>query len=184
MLHLRVIERCAEIGQAELTLPSPALPSDARLDYALSQMDAWAGGYLPLVSTLADHDDYALLLKSYVRKAWIIYRGISGIEPFGPNRPLGLIQERSMYWYKEGLRRLAPKPTGQPSEKITLRRGYRAEVRAWMRNEGIRSVKKAAKELAVSDSTLKSIMSNRGDVRYSPETLTEILEKIGYLNSE
>jgi hypothetical protein len=53
-----------------------------------------------------------------------------------------------------------------------------------MRNEGIRSVKKAAKELAVSDSTLKSIMSNRGDVRYSPETLTEILEKIGYLNSE
>ena len=89
MLHLRVIERCAEIGQAELTLPSPALPSDARLDYALSQMDAWAGGYLPLVSTLADHDDYALLLKSYVRKAWIIYRGISGIEPFGPNRPLG-----------------------------------------------------------------------------------------------
>lgn len=57
-------------------------------------------------------------------------------------------------------------------------------MRAWMRNEGIRSVKKAAKELAVSDSTLKSIMSNRGDVRYSPETLTEILEKIGYLNSE
>jgi hypothetical protein len=49
-----------------------------------------------------------------------------------------------------------------------------------MKREGISSVQKAAKKLAVSDSTLKSIMSNRGDVRYSPETLAEILAKIGY----
>jgi len=61
---------------------------------------------------------------------------------------------------------------------IEPRKGYRSEVRQWMKANGISGVKAAAKRLAVSDSTLKSIMSTKGEIRYSPNKLADILAKI------
>jgi PP-loop superfamily ATP-utilizing enzyme len=61
-----------------------------------------------------------------------------------------------------------------------VRRGYRSEVLAWMKRTGMENIRQAAKRLGVSVSTLKSIMSERGQQRYGPDTLDEVLKKIGY----
>lgn len=55
------------------------------------------------------------------------------------------------------------------------RRGYREEVLAWMKREGLENVAQAAARLHVSKSTLKSIMSSRGTLRYGPDTLQRVL---------
>jgi hypothetical protein len=57
-------------------------------------------------------------------------------------------------------------------------RGHRAQVRDWMKKNGITSVSVAARRLAVSESTLKSIMTDRGRVRHSRETLERVLAQI------
>jgi hypothetical protein len=57
-------------------------------------------------------------------------------------------------------------------------RGHRSEIRGWMRDKEITSVKEAANQLHVSESTLKSIMTSKGDVRHSQETVEAILRKI------
>jgi hypothetical protein len=109
-IHLRVIEQVEVMADATgLKLPRPEIPSATRLEYALSLMDIWAGGYIGLVSTLADQEDFQALLRSYERKAWEIYRGLAEIEPFGANREFAEIQARSLHWYKESLRRLIPR---------------------------------------------------------------------------
>jgi DNA invertase Pin-like site-specific DNA recombinase len=48
-----------------------------------------------------------------------------------------------------------------------------------MKNEQLGSVKGAARKLGISDSTLKSIMSDKGEKKYSDENLRRVLEKIG-----
>ena len=72
------------------------------------------------------------------------------------------------------------KPTFVQSEteRTKGRRGYRAEVKAWMNQEGLATVAEAAKFLGVSVSSLKSMMSDRGERRYSEETLTRVLDII------
>jgi hypothetical protein len=55
------------------------------------------------------------------------------------------------------------------------RRGYREEVLAWMKREELENVAQAAARLHVSKSTLKSIMSSRGTLRYGPDTLQRVL---------
>jgi hypothetical protein len=60
------------------------------------------------------------------------------------------------------------------------RRGYRHEVRAWMKKEGIATVQVAAERLNVGYDILKSIMSDRGNKRYGNDTLAFVLEKIGF----
>ena len=59
------------------------------------------------------------------------------------------------------------------------RRGYRAEVREWMRAQGLRTNPEAASRLGVSVDILKSIMSSKGQKRYSDHTLQTVLKKIG-----
>jgi hypothetical protein len=58
------------------------------------------------------------------------------------------------------------------------RRGYRTEVRQWMRDKGINTIPDAASRLAVGPDTLKSIMSSKGKRRFSDRTLQEVLKKI------
>ncbi|MBI3896081.1 MAG: helix-turn-helix transcriptional regulator [Acidobacteria bacterium] len=64
--------------------------------------------------------------------------------------------------------------------KTPTRRGYRKEVREWMKRKQLRTQEQAAKKLGVSVDTLKTIMSDRGKCRCSKETLESVLKKIGY----
>jgi hypothetical protein len=67
------------------------------------------------------------------------------------------------------------------SQRPTIVRcGYRAEIKAWMKANGIRSQARAAKRLNVSIDVLKSVMSSKGSLRCSAETQKEILKKIGH----
>jgi hypothetical protein len=59
------------------------------------------------------------------------------------------------------------------------RRGYRQEITAWMKSEGIKTQSEAAKRLAVSLDILKTIMSDQGKLRCSEETLNSVLKKTG-----
>ncbi|SPF56437.1 hypothetical protein SBA4_860016 [Candidatus Sulfopaludibacter sp. SbA4] len=76
----------------------------------------------------------------------------------------------------------SPKVENAPSiqEKPQARRGYRAEVRRWMESEELLTIPDAAKRLGVGPDTLKSIMSNKGKKRYSDDTLSAVLKKIGH----
>lgn len=73
-------------------------------------------------------------------------------------------------------RKLTPtKPLGD-KDPVTARRGYRAEVHAWMKSKkGLRTNADAAKALAVSVDVLKSIMSSNGKLRCSKETLDRVI---------
>ena len=48
-----------------------------------------------------------------------------------------------------------------------------------MKSKQIQSVKDAAPKLGVSDSALKSMMTDKGEKKYSDETLRRVLEEIG-----
>jgi hypothetical protein len=178
-VHLRVVEKCESLDKTiGSNLPKMALPSQERLDYAIALLDAQAGEYVALVRTLEEQECYARFLQYLEREMWKIYSGIAEIEPFGPNPAMASIRARGLHWYKESLRLLIP---NQPRKD---RRGYRSEVRAWMKRRTIPSVERAARELGVSESTLKSIMSNRGEKRYGDDTLAAVLKKIGVDNGE
>jgi len=64
---------------------------------------------------------------------------------------------------------------GKKSDEGT-RQGYRREVMEWLRRTELENVEQAANKLGVSKSTLKSIMSSRGKIRYSADTLERILK--------
>jgi hypothetical protein len=68
---------------------------------------------------------------------------------------------------------------GKAKQQSRLR-GYRDPIRAWMADHQIPSVKIAAKRLGVSESVLKSMMTSKGKIRHSEESLRTVLEKIGY----
>jgi hypothetical protein len=69
-------------------------------------------------------------------------------------------------------------PSHVPDAVTESRRGYRAEVKAWMADEQIETIGDAAKKLGVSETTLKSIMSDVGEVRYGKDTLERVLRMI------
>ena len=60
------------------------------------------------------------------------------------------------------------------------RRGYRPEIKAFMRKNSLRTNEAAARRLGIGVDTLKSIMSSKGTPRYSKETLNKVLETIGF----
>jgi hypothetical protein len=60
------------------------------------------------------------------------------------------------------------------------KRGYRTEVRKWMELKGLKTLELAAKDLGVSLSALKSIMSDQGKRRCSEATLRRVLGITGY----
>jgi hypothetical protein len=68
-------------------------------------------------------------------------------------------------------------PSSTESDPVPIR-GYRAEVRGWMKQTGFTSVGDAARYLGVSESTLKSIMTSKGDIRHSRPTLDSVLMKV------
>ena len=53
-----------------------------------------------------------------------------------------------------------------------------------MKDHDIKSVLIASRHLGVSDTTLKSIMTDKGEVRYSQGTLKTVLKKIGLKSGE
>lgn len=63
-------------------------------------------------------------------------------------------------------------------------RGYRVPIRAWMHDHTITSVRVAARRLGVSESVLKSIMTTKGKIRHSSETLDKILKAIGHQSGD
>jgi hypothetical protein len=60
------------------------------------------------------------------------------------------------------------------------RRGYRSEIRAFMKTKELPTLPATAKFLGVGTDTLKNIMSSRGELRCSDATLQDVLKKIGY----
>jgi hypothetical protein len=52
-----------------------------------------------------------------------------------------------------------------------------------MKSKDLGTVADAARHLAVSESTLKSIMTEKGEMRYGADTLEEVLKKTGYRES-
>jgi hypothetical protein len=167
--------------------------SDPRLEDSLKLLDIHCESYLLLVIDLETQKAFANIVMDYILpQVWAYFAEYQSNFPMEavPPTPLfatpGVIplqiqrdklRDRAQHWIVDGYRHLQAMHT---TTSAMTRKGYRAEVRAWMKQEGISSVLKAAKKLAVSDSTLKSIMSNRGNVKYSHETLAEILERIGY----
>ena len=183
---VRINERELEVQK---NMPEAARErlSNTRLEYFLKILDIHGEAYLDLVSDLESVEAVGVMMEFRARAAWWETSWLPldmPSDPFGKPLPVHIqidtVTKRARHWVMEAYGRLAAMNAQAPSTVVAIRRGYRAEVRAWMKREGISSVQKAAKKLAVSDSTLKSIMSNRGDVRYSPETLAEILAKIGY----
>jgi hypothetical protein len=79
-----------------------------------------------------------------------------------------------------GTSKCSPKRPPADNTVRRQRRGYRAEVQKWMRDHSIRTIPQAAQRLGVGFDTLKSIMSSKGEKRYSDDTLSDVLKKIGH----
>jgi hypothetical protein len=89
--------------------------------------------------------------------------------------------EESPEWkqYQNELEEVATlQSRGETISTMEPMRGYRLQVQAWMLCEKISTVPEAAKRLGISHSTLKSIMTNRGEIRHSRETLERVLKVI------
>jgi hypothetical protein len=93
--------------------------------------------------------------------------------------------EKSEEWrqYQDTLLQVAEnqaKPASVQAEQsgTNQRQGYRTEVKDWMKRNGIKTVAEASKRLSISETALKSMMSDRGKRRYSEETLARILDII------
>jgi|SRR5579862_8215051 len=163
--------------------------SDARCAYILQCLDVLGGAYLRLVKTLESHKAYATVMQEYGNHAWFQLSALP-IEVLPPTPPFAAplppelsmrdrVLERVRHWTIEGYKRLDELHRASMDQQKPDRRGYRKEVNAWIGANGIDTLQTAAKRLGVSKSTLKSIMSDKGAVRYSPETLQGILKKIG-----
>jgi hypothetical protein len=88
--------------------------------------------------------------------------------------------EKSSEWqqFEDMLLRLAE---GEEPRKVTEpRRGYRAEVKAWMKREQVDTLREASQRLNMDVSALKSIMASKGKLRYGPEALNRVLKTIGH----
>jgi hypothetical protein len=78
-----------------------------------------------------------------------------------------------------GLKEAAAEPERVPDGNSTTRQGHRSEVQAYKIKHGLKTNAMAARRLGVSVDTLKSIMSSKGELRCSQETLGSVLRKIG-----
>jgi hypothetical protein len=101
-------------------------------------------------------------------------------------RLVARLTNRGLHWKAEFLKAareqsqtVMDKAASAPN-KPPARRGYREEVRQWMKSKGLRTLPDAAKRLVVGVDTLKSIMSNKGNKRYGDATLRDVLKKIGH----
>jgi hypothetical protein len=140
----------------------------------MAKLQIHAEAYLNLVNSRETQDAFALVIAELSRRAWMEFTGVP-MEDWTMPADLAPFREFVAYWTAEGYKRLvaleAEKPTGK-------RKGYRTEVRAWMKRNGIKTIPEAGKVLAISDSTLKSIMSDEGNARYGEDTLKRVLGQI------
>jgi hypothetical protein len=83
-----------------------------------------------------------------------------------PAQPLKVIAEAAM----------VTKASGNGA----TRRGYRSEIRAYMKSHTLRTKQIAARHFGVGVDTLKSMMSSKGKPRFSEDTLKNVLDKIGH----
>ncbi len=88
-------------------------------------------------------------------------------------------QERPQISFVNDRNESTPPAAGREGRAPAARRGYRAEIRQWMESNEVRTIPEAAEGLMVGIDTLKSIMSSKGDKRYSDATLSKVLKKIG-----
>lgn len=79
--------------------------------------------------------------------------------------------------FSQSVSRPGAEANGKPPDAHP-RKSYRAEVEKWMKDKGIETKREAAKQLGVSESTLKSIMTTNGKPRYGRERLEIVLKKI------
>jgi len=162
---------------------SPGSP--ARLDLAIQLLDVRAGAFVKLVDDIEHQKAFMVVLQEITLMTWSEFANFPFKDANLQSPDMQLCWERIgarvSYWKVEGFRRLAAKlaiPTTILAPSLS-RRGYRSEVQSWMNEKQITTIALAAKRLAVSPDTLKSIMSSKGRARYSPETLSLVLEKIG-----
>jgi hypothetical protein len=183
-LHIQVYDR----GKA-LALPKEAHQAltEQRLEYVIERLDLCGESYVQLVSDLESQTAFAILMDEFFRVAWNLFCGRPADTPSPlvvPNdelpertRQAARINERCTHWGMEAYRLESLGNRQAPEKPAIHRRGYRSHIRAWMKNETISTVPLAAKRLGVSESTLKSIMSEKGDIRYSADTLARVLRE-------
>jgi hypothetical protein len=85
--------------------------------------------------------------------------------------------------YQSELRLVAQhqsQPTDTAKKSTQSRRGYRNHIRRWMSKTELTSVRQAAKRLGVSESTLKSIMTDKGKIRHGDAALERVLKETRY----
>ena len=104
--QLKVIEGTEEIEQVIApTLAVPALPSAQRLEYAIRLLDNMASQYSSLVNDQRTFEAFQSICWGLECRAWIVYRGATGIQPLENNKELQVIKGRLRHWTKEALRR-------------------------------------------------------------------------------
>ena len=174
-VHVGVLDRIESLNRASAD-QARAYITPERLKVVLEMLDIQAAGYLPPVADMESQNAYVKLVGAFGRVAIEEYTGQSSATVWFSGRTTAerLIADRVRHWTTEGYRRLVPLPPPEPTEApITApRRGYRTEVRAWMDAEEIATIEEAAKKLAVSLTTLKSIMSDKGEARYGEDHLS------------
>jgi hypothetical protein len=157
--------------------------SNAAFSYVVRVLDIYGAALLRLVTDLASQEAFELVMDDCFVSLWPQFSG-SSIEGLGISVAFGekTLQSkvdrfirRLGHWKTNGYRRLAAM---HAPNVPTTRRGYRMEVNAWMKRKGIDTITDAAKALGVSKSALKSIMSSTGQVRYGPDRLKDVLDKI------
>lgn len=161
-------------------LRSESRLTQERLKLAIEMFDVRARAFARLVNSMETQQAVATVLRHCAQTAWFEFANY----PFerADNKDPRVrqcweqIADHVRHWELEGFRRLTSVPPPAEREE-SVRRGYRSHVRRWMKASKISTVSEAARKLGISESTLKSIMSERGTVRYGAETLNEVLKK-------
>ncbi len=165
--------------------------NDIRLSHLLKYVEVRGKAYLKLVTDAESLEAFEIIMDNFTRATWFQFSwipmdAVPPTVPFAEPQSIQLQRDRlranEQDWVIEAYRRLDSilHPTIIPEASAPRRRGYRAEVKAWMKDRQLTSQKQAAKRLGVSLDILKSIMSDKGRLRCSNETLMDVLGKIGY----
>ena len=165
------------------------IQSDARLRHFLKIIGIRGEGYTRLVSKMDEQKALEIMMEDLARWAWYQVSRIPldilpALPPGAKGTPhhtnANTIIRGTQHWVIEGLRRLAALQEKENTDTPKpLRRGYRSEIKGWMKQTGIGSQSDAARRLGVSIDVLKSIMSDTGRPRFGGETLKDVLTKIG-----
>jgi hypothetical protein len=126
-------------------------------------LDAMAQEYISPAAVFNHHT-----LEVLRRTAVGMYGGVTGDR---------LHEWRARWWeLKAAAAAATPGPADTPASPA--RRGYRREMKEYMKKHELATQQIAAKNLGVGLDTLKTIMSNKGKLRCSEETLDRVLKRI------